>query len=400
MAPRLTKSSRYVARVLRALAILGSLATAACAQPTNDDLGGDSTTSITASPGQQDTSVGEAVDLRPVCPNPLVVQTDWYPQAEHGGVYELLGEEYVVDAARGATRGPLTVNGSSTGIDIEIRAGGPFLESPVVTEMFLDPSIMFGYVGTDVALSRHAQTPTLAVFNALAINPQVILWNADKHPDATTIADIAQVVPEVSVFGDRPYMRFLVQEGHVQAEKVDTNYKGNLRLATDDVAHQGFVTSEPHRYAVLESGSVRTAYQLIHDAGWTSYPQNLAVNALRVDELRDCLVAVIPLLQQAQIDFITTPRRTIDTIIDVVQQLDTTWSQTLALATYATETMTQLRIVQNGDTATFGDFESPRLDDFIARAIPILREQGIDVPDLSPGDIATNEFLNPAITLP
>jgi len=56
--------------------------------------------------------------------------------------------------------------------------------------------------------------------------------------------------------------------------------------------------------------------------------------------------------------------------------------------------------VGNGKTSTFGDFESPRLDDFIARAVPILREQGLTVPDVTASDIATNEFLNPGITLP
>lgn len=198
-------------------------------------------------------------DLTGVCFSPVVVQTDWYPQAEHGGIYELLGDDYTVDATRGATTGSLVYRGVDTGVDLEIRAGGPFIESPVVTEMFLDGGIMFGYVGTDVALSRYAETPTLAVFNALVKNPQVILWDAAKHPDAKTIADIATEVPAVSVFGDRPYMRYLVAKGVVPADKVDSNYKGSLVLATDDVAHQGFATSEPFRYANLDSGAVQTA---------------------------------------------------------------------------------------------------------------------------------------------
>ena len=339
-------------------------------------------------------------DLADVCISPVVVQTDWYPQAEHGGIYELLGNDYTVDAQRGATTGSLTFRGTDTGVDLEIRAGGPFIESPVVTEMFLDGGIMFGYVGTDVALSRYNEAPTLAVFNALTVNPQVILWNKAKHPKSTTIADIAGEVAAVSVFGDRPYMRFLVSKGVVPVDKVDTNYKGSLMLATDDVAHQGFVTSEPFRYANLESGVIDTAYQLIHDAGWTSYPQNLAINKLRLDALRSCLARLVPMMQQAQIDFVSSPSRTIATLLDVVQQLDTTWSQSAELANYAVATMRQLGIVGNGQTSTFGDFESPRLDDFIARAVPILREQGLTVPDVTASDIATNEFLNPGITLP
>jgi len=339
-------------------------------------------------------------DLAGVCFSPLVVQTDWYPQAEHGGIYELLGDDYVVDRERGATMGSLVFHGVDTGVDLEIRAGGPFIESPVVTEMFLDGSIMFGYVGTDVAISRYADTPTLAVFNALTLNPQVILWDATKHPAAKTIADIAGEVKAISVFGDRPFMRYFVAQGTVPAEKVDGNYKGSLLLATDDVAHQGFATSEPFRYSTLASGPITTGYQLIHDAGWTSYPQNLAINKLRLDALRPCLTNLVPMMQQAQIDFITSPQRTIDVLLDVVTKFDTSWTQTPELASYAVETMKSLNIVANGMTPTFGDFESPRLEEFVSRAVPILREQGLTIPDIVGADLASNEFINPAISLP
>ena len=341
-----------------------------------------------------------AGSLADVCSPTVAIQTDWYPQAEHGGIYELLGSDYVVDATAGTTTGPLVVDGVDSGVNLQIRAGGPFIESPVVTEMFLDDTIMFGYVGTDVAISRYAEAPTLAVFNALTINPQIILWNADKHPQVSTIAEIAGAVAAVSVFGDRPYMRYLVAQGVVPPEKVDTNYKGNLLLATDDIAHQGFATSEPYRYRTLESGAITTAYQLVHDAGWTSYPQNLAINKLRLEELRPCLAALVPILQQAQINFVDNPERTIATIVDVVTQLNTSWSQTSELARYAVDTMQQLDLVGNGTTPTFGDFESPRIDDFIALATPILREQGLTIPDIQASDLATNEFLDTAITQP
>ena len=393
MAPSVTSSRR-----IRILASLAFLALAACAN--NADDASTSTTTQAATAQTDGAALPNPTDLSGICVSPVVVQTDWYPQAEHGGIYELLGSDYVVDAERGATSGSLVFQGVDTGVELEIRAGGPFIESPVVTEMFLDESIMFGYVGTDVAISRFAETPTLAVFNALTINPQVILWDAVKHPTAKNIADIADEVSAISVFGDRPYMRYLVNEGVVPADKVDSNYKGNLLLATDDVAHQGFATSEPYRYDTLASGSVTTAYQLVHDAGWTSYPQNLAINKLRLEALRPCLTALVPMMQQAQIDFIASPDRTINTILDVVTQLNSSWSQSPELANYAVETMRRLGIVGNGDTAAFGDFESPRIDDFITRAIPILREQGLEIPDVVASDLATNEFINPAISLP
>jgi predicted small secreted protein len=383
------------------LVAAGAFVLAACGSDDNANITEDvSVTSSAESATAHGPAQPDPDELSGVCFSPVVVQTDWYPQAEHGGIYELLGDDYTVDATRGATTGSLVYRGVDTGVDLEIRAGGPFIDSPVVTEMFLDGGIMFGYVGTDVALSRYAETPTLAVFNALVKNPQVILWNADKHPDANTIANIATEVPAVSVYRYGPFVQFLVEQGAIPFDIVDANYKGNLLLATDDVAHQGFATSEPFRYANLDSGAVQTAYQLVHDAGWTSYPQNLAINKFRLEALRPCLTKLVPMMQQAQIDFVMSPDRTVATLLDVVTQFATTWSQSAELAAYAVDTMMSLGIVGNGDTATFGDFESPRIDDFIASAIPILREQGLNVPDLTAADVATNEFLDKAISLP
>ncbi|MGA1505432.1 MAG: hypothetical protein ACO37V_02525 [Ilumatobacteraceae bacterium] len=393
-------ASPLTSRVTRAVVatVLGGVLAACGTDATNTD--DQNTPSTNVSTNNATDSAVSAGQLAMVCDSPVVVQTDWYPQTEHGGIYELLGDDYVVDAERGATTGSLVFRGADTGVDLEVRAGGPFIESPVVTEMFLDDTITLGYVGSDVALSRYAEAPTLAVFNALTINPQVILWDESKHPGVSTIAEVAADVRAISVFGDRPYMRYLVAQGVVPADKVDTNYKGVLMLATDDIAHQGFATSEPFRYANLESGAVATAYQLVHDAGWTSYPQNLAINKLRLEPLRPCLAALVPMMQQAQIDFIESPDRTVATILDVVERLDTTWSQSPELAAYAVATMERLGIVGNGTTPIFGDFESPRLDDFIARGVPILREQGLPIPDIVAGDIATNEFLDANITMP
>jgi hypothetical protein len=211
------------------------------------------------------------MSLAEVCPATVVVQTDWFPESEHGGVYQLMGDDAVASKDTGAVTGSLVVNGEPTGVNLEIRAGGPFLESPVVTELYQDNAITFGYVGTDVAITRYNDAPTLAVFNALNVNPQVLLWDASKHPEAKTIADAAKTVKSFFVYGEPSWMSYFIAQGLIKKEQVDSNYKGNLLLATDDGAHQGFVTSEPYKYANLETGSITTGYQLIHDAGWNSY---------------------------------------------------------------------------------------------------------------------------------
>jgi hypothetical protein len=338
------------------------------------------------------------VSLADVCPSTIVVQTDWFPESEHGGIYQLMGDDAVASKDTGAVIGSLVVNGEPTGVNLEIRAGGPFLESPVVTEMYQDNAITFGYVGTDVAITRYTDAPTLAVFNALNINPQVLLWDATKHPDAKTIADAAKTIKSFYVYGDPAWMRYFAAQGLIQQDQVDSNYKGNLLLSTDDAAHQGFATSEPYKYANLESGAITTGYQLIHDAGWNSYAQNLAIRKDRLEELRPCLEKIVPVFQQAQLDYIADPTRANPIILSTVATYDSWWTQSEGDVANGAAAQKEMGIVGNGETPTFGDLEEARVNDFIAKATPILREQGLEIADITAGDITDNTFLDTAIT--
>lgn len=380
---------RYNSIIGTTLAIgLGIALLGACASS-------DSATTDTASDTAASTSTSS---LAEVCPATVVVQTDWFPESEHGGLFQLLGSDAVASKDSGAVVGSLMVNEQSTGVNLEIRAGGPFLESPVVTEMYQDNAITFGYVGTDVAITRYNDAPTLAVFNALNINPQVVLWDATKHPEAKTIADAAKSVKTFYVYGDPSWMRYFVAQGLIEKGQVDSNYKGNLLLTTEDAAHQGFATSEPYKYANLESGAITTGYQLIHDAGWNSYAQNLAIRKDRLEELRPCLEKIVPIFQQAQLDYIADPARANAIILSTVATYDSWWTQSEGDVSNGAASQKELGIIGNGETETFGDLEETRVNDFIAKATPILREQGLEIADITASDITDNEFLDTSIT--
>lgn len=336
--------------------------------------------------------------LADVCPSTVVFQTDWFPQAEHGGLYELVGDDYVVSKDRGTTTGSMVLDGKSLGVSVEIRAGGPFIQSPVVTQMYQDDAITMGYVGNDVAVARYSDAPTVAVFNALNVNPQVVLWDKSRHPDAETLEQVVSEVKAVYVFGEPSWVKYLVEQGKLDPKKVDSSYQGNLILATEDVAHQGFLTSEPFLYQNLETGPIETGSVLIHDLGWTSYPQNLAVRKDRLEELTPCLQQLVPILQRAQLNYLASPDRANAIIVDAVTTFDSYWQQSVESTTYSAATQVSAGIIGNGDTPTFGDLEEARVTDFIAKVTPILRESGIEVPDITAADIVDNSFLDPAIS--
>jgi len=367
------------------LALVALLALSAC--------GGDEAATQSTSVSNSD-----AASLAEVCPGTIVFQTDWFPQAEHGGLYELVGDDYAVSKDLGVTSGTMVLSGEDLGVSVEIRAGGPFIQSPVVTQMYQDDAITMGYVGNDVAVARYADAPTVAVFNALNVNPQVVLWDKARHPEAKTLEDVVPNVDAVYVFGEPSWVKYLVGQGKLDPNKVDSSYQGNLILATENVAHQGFLTSEPYSYRNLESGPIETGSVLIHDLGWTSYPQNLAVRKDRLEELSPCLERLVPVLQQAQLNYFAAPERANAIIVDAVATFDSYWQQSVESTAYSASTQLSAGIIGNGDSATFGDLEEARVNDFIAKVTPILRDSGIEVPDVTAADIVDNSFLDPEIS--
>src|SRR5215475_5156105 len=113
--------------------------------------------------GQSATRMADAAEsLKGVCPDPVVIQTSWWPQAEHGAYYQLLGKNAQVDKGKKSVAGPLVVNGADSGIRIEIRAGGPVNNfTPPSTTLYLDRSVTLGGAETDQAVQISKDQPVL-----------------------------------------------------------------------------------------------------------------------------------------------------------------------------------------------------------------------------------------------
>ena len=145
------------------------------------------------------------VDLAAVCPDPLVIQTNWFPEGEHGGLYEMVGEGYTVDTDQQVVRGPLVAGGQDTGIDIELRAGGPAIgNQPVSVLQYTDDSIHLGHANTEGQLLRYDETPVLAVVAPMEINPQMIFWDPETYPEVETLADLGEQETTINVFEAGP----------------------------------------------------------------------------------------------------------------------------------------------------------------------------------------------------
>jgi len=346
--------------------------------------------------------VDPGVDLRGVCPDLVVVQTDWFPEAEYGATYELVGEPAVVDASRKVVRGPLVAGGKDTGVQIEVRTGGPAIgNQKVVSTMRQDESILLGYVTTDEAIENAAAIPTVAVVAPLEINPQVIYWDPATYPDVKTIGDLKGAGATVRYFQNSPYMTYLAGAGILAESQLDGSYDGSPAVFVAEggkVAQQGFASAEPYTYEKqLPQWGKPLSFQLIHDTGWEIYAQPLAIRADRLEANRACLKRLVPIVQQAAVDFAGSPDETIGLIVRAVAEYKDFWLYSEALGQFSVRQQKALGLVGNGANDTLGDFELARVEGLLPKARAVF---GDKVPAaLTAADLVTNEFIDPSIGL-
>jgi hypothetical protein len=388
-----------------AIPIAGGIVLAACGSDSKSS--SDTTSAATTAAAATTVAGGTTLDtnLKGVCPDTVVVQTDWFPESEHGASYVLLGDGYKVDADKKKVSGPLVASGGKdTGVQIEIRSGGPATgDQSVSAVMKQDPSILLGYVSTDEQVSLSGQIPTVAVLAPLEKNPQFIMWDPGTYPNAKTIADLKADKVKIRYFAGGSFMDYLIAKGDVDKSQADSSYTGDPSLYIADngkSAQQGFVSAEPYTYETIlkKEWGKPVAYQLIHDTGWTEYSQALVVlkDSLAADS--PCLKKLIPIMQQAIVDYGNSPDATDAKIVDLVTKYATFWQYTIDQAKFSLAQQKKLGLVGNGPDATVGNFDPARIDDFVAKAIPVYEGIGKKpVAGLKGSDLFTNEFINTGI---
>ncbi len=363
-----------------------------------------SSSSTDTSTPAADSAIG-AIDLSGVCPANVVLQTDWNPEAEHGHLYELLGPDPVIDAANKKVSGPLYSSGEYTGVNVEIRSGGPAIGFQNVTStMYQDPDILLGYVSTDEQIQNSADFPTTAVFAPLEKSPLMIMWDPATYPDAKTIEDVTSQGAIVRYFADSAYMEYLKSAGIVPEAQADSSYDGtpaNFVADQGKAAQQGFATAEPYIYENEVADWMKPVnFQLINDTGYDYYQSVMAIRSDDLEANSDCLAALVPVLQQAEVDYFSDPTTVNSLILDLVEQFDTGWVYSQGVADYSFETMTDLGIVSNGDNDTIGDFDDARLSDFFDQTLPIFQNLGTPPAEgLTATDLYTNEYIDTSIGL-
>ncbi|MGZ4451521.1 MAG: ABC transporter substrate-binding protein [Nocardioides sp.] len=402
---------RTSSRRTAAGAILGALAlTATACGGSSDDGAADADTAPSSSPAATSSASGPAVDLSAVCPATVVVQTDWNPEADHGHLYQMLGPNPSIDSNKKTVTGDLYAAGQPTGVKLEIRAGGPAIGySTVSSQMYQDKSITLGYVSTDEAVQFSGKLPTTAVFAENDLSPMQIMWDPATYPDVTDIKSLGTALEKtgsvVRYFGGAAYMEYLTGAGILPKDVTDGSYDGTpAKFVADQgkAAQQGFATAEPYLYQnEIKAWGKPVKYQLIAGTGWSPYPETMSVRTDDLEKLSPCLQKLVPVMQQADVDYLADATATNDLIDKLVDSYNNGWTYDAKVGAFAVQQMKSLKIASDGADGYVGDVDTARVQKFMDLAVPIF-EKSKDASvkaGLKPEDLFTNQFLDQKISL-
>jgi hypothetical protein len=360
---------------------------------------GGGTEELTGAAPTASTSAGAS--LAGVCPETVVVQSNWYPQAEDGALYRLLGGKLTVDTDRRRVSGALVSDGKDTGVRLEIRSGGPAAGNvPAVGLLYTDPSITLATADTDQVIQVAGRQPVKAVVAQLDRSPVVLMFDPAQHK-FRSVADIGRTDTKVLYFPNSTYMEYLTATGILRKSQVDAGYTGSPDrwvAARGSIVQQGFLTNEPYAYEKeLPAWDKPVGWVLVADVGYPVYPEALTVKASREAELAPCLKRLVPVVQRSISAYAADPVATNDLIVRLVKDFRG-YPYSAARAAYAVKVMAEQKIVGGGGNATVGDFDQARTTRLLGIVTPIFAANRTPVPaGLTADQVTTNAYIDRSI---
>ncbi len=186
-------------------------------------------------------------------PTKLVFYTNWYAEAEHGGFYQAVAEGIY----------------ARYGLDVEVRMGGPQIN---VVQLLLagQADLVMGYdLQTIKAVEQGL--PVITVAATFQKDPAVLI----AHPEVATLSDLKSRTLLIGQASETTFWPWLkARYGFTDAQKRPYAFSVQQFLVDQNVAQQGYLTSEPY---TIEKAGIKPVVFLLADSGYPPYAETIVV---------------------------------------------------------------------------------------------------------------------------
>lgn len=208
----------------------------------------------------------------------VVLQTDWFPQPEHGGFYQALANGYYEEA----------------GLEVTILSGGP---NSMSTQKVLSGRAHFAMNRADTIYSLAArQVPVSLVMATLQHDPQAILLHRANPINA--IEDLNQKA--VMAVPGLNWIKWVEAKYNISLEIIPHDFGLDRFLNDPSFIQQCLLTNEPF-YA--QQAGFQTKILPLRDSGFDPYHGLYCLNSL-IDENPDLVERFVRASIQGWKDFI------------------------------------------------------------------------------------------------
>jgi len=304
---------------------------------------------------------GKSSTDNPSAGSPVAIQLNWYPESEHGGVFQAEADG-VYQAA---------------GLKVDIRPGGR--TAPVAQELALG-RVQFGFANADdVVVYRRQGLDVVAVLAAMQDNPRCILVQEKSGVDS--LNDLAGLTLQCQA--GRPYLEFMRSKGLLDKVK-EVPYFGSVAplVADSKIAIQGYSCAEP---LLAEQEGVKVRVLMVSKLGWNPYSSVLITTGKLIKEQPELVGTFVKATQAGWESYLKDPTKG---NADILAAND--HGMTADVLKYGSEQMRNLATPPGDESKVFGRMSLTRWTGLVEQMDALDPSQGKLV---KPEDCFTDKFL-------
>ncbi len=214
---------------------------------------------------------------------PVAIQLNWYPEAEHGGAYAALASG-LYEAA---------------GLDVTIKSGGP--ATPVAADLE-SGRCQFAFANADdVALYRQQGVAVVAVLAAMQNHPRCILVRSDSG--ITSLDNLSGLTLQRQP--GRPFLEFMRNRGLLEGVQ-EVPYTGSVAalVTNKQIAIQAYSFAEP---LLAQQQGVEVTPLMISELGWNPYSSVLVTTEALIDSDPELVQRVVQATQRGWMQYLDDP---------------------------------------------------------------------------------------------